>query len=336
MEAGALSPSRELSPVERLREAANRRPALAALVILGVIVVVLVAAQGLHDVAQTGLNGLSLGAIYALGAVGLTLVYGILRLVNFAHGDFLTFGAYMAYLVNVTWGMPLVLGIFFAMVTTALLGVFLERVMWGPMRARGGGVLQLLLMSIGLALVIRYVVQYIWGTDIRSLDVNVTATVEFLGVRLGRTSLIVIVVGIVVLLSIGLMLRYALLGKRMRALSDNLDLAETAGIDTSRVILYTWIFAGGLAGLAGVMAGAVTDVRPEMGFALLLPIFAAVILGGIGDAFGALAAGLVLGVVIEWSTLVIDARWKVFVGFVVLILALIIRPQGIFGSAKTI
>jgi neutral amino acid transport system permease protein len=336
MEAGALSPSRELSPVERLREAANRRPAVAALVILGVIVVVLVAAQGLHDVAQTGLNGLSLGAIYALGAVGLTLVYGILRLVNFAHGDFLTFGAYMAYLVNVTWGMPLVLGIFFAMVTTALLGVFLERVMWGPMRARGGGVLQLLLMSIGLALVIRYVVQYIWGTDIRSLDVNVTATVEFLGVRLGRTSLIVIVVGIVVLLSIGLMLRYALLGKRMRALSDNLDLAETAGIDTSRVILYTWIFAGGLAGLAGVMAGAVTDVRPEMGFALLLPIFAAVILGGIGDAFGALAAGLVLGVVIEWSTLVIDARWKVFVGFVVLILALIIRPQGIFGSAKTI
>jgi neutral amino acid transport system permease protein len=305
-------------------------------VILGVIVVVLVAAKGLHDVAQTGLNGLSLGAIYALGAVGLTLVYGILRLVNFAHGDFLTFGAYMAYLVNVTWGMPLVLGIFFAMVTTALLGVFLERVMWGPMRARGGGVLQLLLMSIGLALVIRYVIQYIWGTDIRSLDVNVTATVEFLGVRLGRTSLIVIVVGIVVLVSIGLMLRYALLGKRMRALSDNLDLAETAGINTSRVILWTWIFAGALAGLAGVMAGAVTDVRPEMGFALLLPIFAAVILGGIGDAFGALAAGLVLGVVIEWSTLVIDARWKIFVGFVVLILALIIRPQGIFGRAKTI
>jgi neutral amino acid transport system permease protein len=336
MDAGALSPSRELSPVERLREAANRRPAVAALAILGVIVVLLVASKGLHDVAQTGINGLSLGAIYALGAVGLTLVYGILRLVNFAHGDFLTFGAYMAYLVNVTWGMPLVLGIFFAMATTALLGVFLERVMWGPMRARGARVLQLMLMSIGLALVIRYAIQYIWGTDIRSLDVNVTATVEFLGLRIGRTSLIVIVVGIVVLVSIGLMLRYTLLGKRMRALSDNLDLAETSGIDTSRVILWTWIFAGGLAGLAGVMAGAVTDVRPEMGFALLLPIFAAVILGGIGDAFGALAAGLVLGVVIEWSTLVIDARWKIFVGFVVLILALIIRPQGIFGRAKAI
>jgi neutral amino acid transport system permease protein len=336
MEAGTLSPSREMSPAERLREAANRRPAVAAAAILGVIVLVLIASKGVHDVAQTGLNGLSLGAVYALGAVGLTLVYGILRLVNFAHGDFLTFGAYMAYLVNVTWEMPLVLGIFFAMAMTAVLGVFLERVMWGPMRARGAGVLQLLLMSIGLALVIRYVVQYAWGTEIRFLDVNVTATVEFLGVRLGRTALIVIVVGVVTLVTIGLMLRYALLGKRMRALSDDLELAETSGIDTSRVILWTWIFAGGLAGLAGVMAASVTDIRPELGFELLLPIFAAVVLGGIGDAFGALAAGLVLGVVIEWSTLVIDARWKIFIGFVVLILALIIRPQGIFGRAKAI
>jgi neutral amino acid transport system permease protein len=336
MEAGTLSPSRELSPVERLREAANRRPAVAAAAFLAVIVLVLIASKGLHDVAQTGLNGLSLGAVYALGAVGLTLVYGILRLVNFAHGDFLTFGAYMGYLVNVTWEMPLVLGIFFAMAMTALLGVFLERVMWGPMRARGAGVLQLLLMSIGLALVIRYVVQYAWGTEIRFLDVNVTATVELLGVRLGRTALIVIVVGVVTLVVIGLMLRYALLGKRMRALSDDLELAETSGIDTSRVILWTWIFAGGLAGLAGVMAASVTDIRPELGFELLLPIFAAVVLGGIGDAFGALAAGLVLGVVIEWSTLVIDARWKIFIGFVVLILALIIRPQGIFGRAKAI
>jgi neutral amino acid transport system permease protein len=336
MEAGTLSPGRELTPAERLREAANRRPAAAAAVFLALVVVILVATQGLHDVAQTGLNGLSLGAVFALGAVGLTLVYAILRLVNFAHGDFLTFGAYMAYLINVTWGMPLVLGIFFAMATTALLGIFLERVMWGPMRARGAGILQLILMSIGLALVIRYVIQYIWSTELRALDVNVTDTVNLLGLRVGQTQLIVIVVGIGVLVAIGLMLRYALLGKRMRALADDLDLAETSGIDTSRVILWTWIFAGGLAGLAGVMAAMVTDVRPDLGFELLVIIFAAVVLGGIGDAFGALAAGLVLGVVIEWSTLLIDARWKTFVSFVVLIIALVIRPQGIFGKAKAI
>ena len=155
----------------------------------------MIAAKGLHDVAQTGLTGLSLGAIYALGAVGLTLVYGILKLVNFAHGDFLTFGAYMAYLVNVTWGMPLVLGIFFAMATTALLGVFFEKVMWGPMRARRAGLLQLLLMSIGLAFVLRALFQYVWSTEIRFLDVNVIETVEVFGLRIGRTSLVVLIVG---------------------------------------------------------------------------------------------------------------------------------------------
>jgi neutral amino acid transport system permease protein len=214
--------------------------------------------------------------------------------------------------------------------------VVLERIMWRPMRAQRAGLLQLLLMSIGLAFIIRAVIQYFWGTDIRALDVNVTNTVEFLGLRIGRTQLIVIAIGFVTLIAVGLMLRYARLGKQMRALADNLDLAETSGIDTSRVILYTWVFAGGLAGLAGVLAGAVTELSPEFGFELLLPIFAAVILGGIGDAFGALAGGITLGLVIEWSTLFIDARWKLTTGFAALILVLIIRPQGIFGRARTI
>jgi neutral amino acid transport system permease protein len=204
------------------------------------------------------------------------------------------------------------------------------------MRSRGAGMLQLLLMSIGLALVIRYTIQFIWGTELRGLDVNNTATVDFLGLSIGRIFFIVILVGFAVLIATGLMLRYTTLGKRMRALSDNLDLAETSGIDTSRVILYTWIFAAGFAGLAGVLAGATTQLQPELGFELLLPIFAVVVLGGIGDAFGALTAGILLGVVIEWSTLVIDSRWKTAIGFVVLILVLIIRPQGIFGRARAI
>jgi neutral amino acid transport system permease protein len=335
MEAGALA-GQERPLTDRLRDALSRRPALTALVILAVIVLVMVIAKGLHDVAQTGLNGLSLGAIYALGAVGLTLVYGILKLVNFAHGDFLTFGAYMAYLVNVTWGLPLVAGIAMAMAATAVLGIATELILWRPMRARRAGMLQLLLISIGLAFIIRAFVQFVWGTEIRTLDVDVTDTVSFLGLTIGRTELIVIAVGVVVLLAVGLMLRLTLLGKQMRALSDDVELAETAGINTSRVILYTWIFAGALAGLAGVLAGATTNLRPEMGFELLLPIFAAVVLGGIGDAFGALVGGLILGLVIEWSTLFFDARWKVTIGFVALIIVLIVRPQGIFGRARAI
>jgi neutral amino acid transport system permease protein len=326
---------------ERLRDLrvvrlAGMYPERSAVVVIALLVLVMVVTKGPHAVAQTGLNGLSLGSVYALGAVGLTLVYGILRLVNFAHGDFLTFGAYMAFLMNVTWGVPLAVAVFFAIATTALLGIAFERVLWGPMRAKNAGLLQLVLMSIGLAFLIRYGIQYVWGTEIRSLDVDTVDSVEFLGLRIGRTELLVVVIGFVVLIATGALLKYTLLGKQMRALADDLDLAETAGIDTSRVVLYTWVFAGGLAGLAGVLGAAVTDVRPELGFGLLLAIFAAVILGGIGDAFGALAGGIVLGLVIEWSTLYIDFRWKTAVGFAVLILVLIIRPQGIFGRARAI
>ncbi len=314
----------------------ERRPAAIAGVVLLNVVALLILLHGLQPVSQRGLNGLSLGAIYALGAVGLTLVYGILKLVNFAHGDFLTWGAYMAYLINVTWELPLVFGIAFAIAATALLGVTLEKVMWGPMRSRGAGMLQLLLMAIGLAFVIRFSIQFIWSTDLRQLDVNRSDTVNFLDLRIGRTQLIIVIVGFLTLIATGLMLRMTLLGKRMRALSDDLDLAETSGIDTSRVILWTWVFAAGLAGLAGVFAGAITQLQPEMGFELLLPIFAAVVLGGIGNAFGALAAGILLGVVIEWSTFFVTPGLKLAVGFVILILVLIIRPEGILGRARTV
>jgi neutral amino acid transport system permease protein len=336
MESGALAVGPGEPPLTRAKEAAARHPARTALVILAVLVVAMVAAKGLHEVAETGLSGLSTGAIYALGAVGLTLVYGILKLVNFAHGDFVTFGAYMAYLANVTWGVPLIFGLIFAMVATAALGVLSEKVMWAPMRRKRAGLLQLVLMSIGLAFLIRSLIQFEWGTEILSLDVNKTATVEFLGLSIGRTQLITIVVGIVVISAVGLMLRFTLLGKRMRALSDDLDLAETAGIDTSRIILYTWLFAGTLAGLAGVLTATTQPLQPELGFTLLLAFFAAVVLGGIGDAFGALAGGMILGLVTEWSTMFIDSRWKLAVGFAVLIIVLIVRPQGIFGKAKTV
>ena len=337
MEAGTVAAvTEEASPLERAREFGRKRPGLVAIGVLAIAVLIMIALEGLHAVAQRGLFGLSTGSIYALGAVGLTLVYGILKLTNFAHGDFLAFGAYMAFLVNVTWGLPLVVAIVFAMVTTALLGVFLEKIMWGPMRKKGAGILQLILMSIGLALVLRYTIQYIWGTELRNLDVNNTDTIEFLGLSIGVTQGLVILIGFVTLTATGLMLRYALLGKQMRALSDNLDLAETTGINTSRVILYTWIFAGAFAGLAGVLYGATTQLQPEMGFELLLPLFAAVVVGGIGDAFGALAGGILLGVVIEWSTLFIDPGLKLAVGFIVLILVLVIRPQGIFGKARAV
>ena len=336
MEAGSQPIPQRPGIVSQTMALAGKYPARVALgVVLG-MALALVVTKGLHDTAQTSLNGISYGAIYALGAVGLTLVYGILKLVNFAHGDFLTFGAYIAFLINVTWELPFALGVLAAVVVTIILGLALERLMWRPMRATGAGLLQLMLMSLGLALVLRNMIQFIWGSELRSLNVNTFSTVSFLGLRIGRTELIVMIVGIAVLVAVGLLLRYSYLGKQMRALSDSVDLAETSGIDTGRVITYTWILAGGLAGLAGALIAAITNVKPELGFELLLPIFAVVVLGGIGNAFGALSAGLILGLVIEWSTLLIDARWKLAIGFVVLILALVIRPQGIFGRARSV
>lgn len=336
MEAGEATGVRGAGSFD-LRVWARRNPGRVALAVLAVIALALIAAEGLDAWAQVTVNGLVAGSYFALGAIGLTLVYGILRLVNFAHGDMLTLGAYVAFLFNVTLGLPLVVALVIAVAAVGAFGAATELAIWSPMRRKRAGMLQLLLMALGLAFVLRNAIQFVAGTAPRSLNVNVTDTISFLGVTIGRTELIVVVVGLVVLSAVGWMLRSTLLGQQMRALADNFDLAETTGVDTRKVVLITWLLAGGLAGLAGVLVVASTgSLSPNTGFFLLLPLFAAVVLGGIGNAFGALAGGIVIGLAQEWSTLVIAPEWKVAVSFVVLIVVLVIRPQGIFGRERTL
>ena len=296
-----------------------------------VVVLILIAVKGYQPAAQATANGLVAGTYFALGAVGLALVFGVLRLVNFAHGDFLTFGAYAALLANAFFRLPIIVATAIAIVATALLGAILELAIWRPMRARRAGGLQLLLIAIGLAYVIRNGIQIAAGAEPRSLHVDVTSAVSFMGgIRLGTTELTVVLIGLVVLLLVAIMLSVSRLGKEMRALADNVSLAEVAGVDTGRVIISTWLVAGGLAGLAGVLvAAAVGVLTPQFGFQLLLSLFAATVLGGIGNAYGALAGGLLLGLTQEWSTLFIDPRWKLAVGFAILILTLLIRPNGL-------
>jgi neutral amino acid transport system permease protein len=298
----------------------------------------LATAKGPHTFVQTSLNGLTSGAYFALGAVGLTFIYGSLRLINFAHGDFLTFGAYAAFVANVSLHAPLVVAALVAVATTALLGTATEAVMWRPMRARRAGTFQMILMAVGLAFVLRYGIQFFAGPQERSLRVDVTSSYRLpWGLTYGRTALVVAIVSYVVLAAIGLMLRASGLGKQMRALSDDLALAETTGIDTQRIVYVLWAFAGGLAGLAGVLyASAIGSFDPNFGFLLLLTLFASVVLGGIGNPYGALAGGVVLGLVQEWSTLVVGPQWKVVVGFGVLMLVLLVRPQGILGAPRSL
>jgi len=318
----------------RVRDRASRRPARVALLVMALIVCALVLAKGLHNFGQATVDGAVTGSYFAVGAVGLTLIYGILKLVNFAYGDYMTLGAYSALLLNVTAGLPLIVAVIGAVAVVAAFSVGLELILWRPMRRRRAGISQLMILSLGLAFIVRYTIQLIAGSGEQSLRVNVTSSVAFLGLRVGRTELLVVIVGFLAVLAIGLLLSRTNFGKQMRALADNVQLAETSGINIDRVVLGTWAFAGGLAGLAGVLYGAALGViTPNIGLSVLLSLFAAVILGGLGNAYGALAGGLTLGLAQEWSTLFIASQWKVAVGFVVLILVLIVRPQGIFGLA---
>jgi branched-subunit amino acid ABC-type transport system permease component len=287
-----------------------------------------------HEFLQTSINGLSIGSIYALAAIGLTLVYGILKLVNFAHGDFMTLGAYVAFAVNVSAGMPLALAIAAALAAVALMGLTFEYAIWRPMRVRGAGMLQLLLMSLGLAFVIRYMVQFEWTGQSQRLNVNTLQAWHPFDLIISRIQVIVMAAAGVLLTLVAILLKTTTLGKSMRALSDNFDLAEVSGINTGRVIAVTWLLAGGLAGLAGVfMAIYQTTFDSDSGFRILLSVFAAVILGGIGSAYGALAGGLLIGLAEEWSTMFVTPTYKAAVGFLILILVLLMRPQGIFGRA---
>ena len=315
----------------------SAHPATVFLAVMAIIAIYLIADSGIQELAQKSINGIVAGSYFALGAIGLTLVYGILRLTNFAHADLLALGAYVAYIFNVSIGMPFVIAMAISILLVAGFAIATELVMFRPMRRRKAGILQLILMTIGLGFMIRYTIQFFFGTEPRKLDVNVTDTINFIGLSIGRTQLIVVIVGFVVLVAVAIMLRYTSLGRQMRALADNFDLAETTGINTGMIVILTWALAGGLAALAGVLIGAsINDFRPETFFPLLLSLFAAVTLGGIGNAFGALAGGLVIGITQEWSTIVIASEWKVAISFLVLIIVLIVRPQGIFGKERTL
>ncbi len=291
---------------------------------------------------QLFVNGLVTGSVYAIAAVGISLIYGILRLVNFAYGDMMAFGAFAGFFVNATLGLPMVASAVFAMAAVAVLSVALDLVLWRPLRRRRAGFMSLFLASIGVALVLRQAMLLIWGPQPRAYDVDPFKVYVVGDVRLSLAQVATIVTAAVAIVVIGVFLARTSTGRVMRAMSDDRVLAQLSGIDVNRVILTTWIISGLTAGIAGVLAALVQSTfDPNFGFQLLLPVFAAVVLGGIGSAYGALAGGLVLGVATELSTWEgfgggVDPVYKPVVAFVVLILALLMRPQGLFGRVRAV
>jgi branched-chain amino acid transport system permease protein len=282
------------------------------------------------DLLQLLVFGLVTGSILALGAIGVSLVFGILRFANFGHGDLMTVGAYVALVLVAGFGWPLLLALPLAAACAALAAIAVDQVVFR--RLRGRGPLVLLISSFGMALLLRNVIQLIWGVDTKVYDPGIQLPLFVGGVRIRPDHLTIGAAAVVLVTLVWFFLQRTRTGKAMRAMADNVDLARVSGIDSERVILWTWILGGGLAGAAGVLLALDTRLFPLVGANQILPIFAATILGGIGRPYGAIAGGLVIGIASELSTVVIEPVYKPAVAFAIMVLVLIVRPSGIFAG----
>jgi branched-chain amino acid transport system permease protein len=279
--------------------------------------------------------GLVLGCIYALGAVGISLVYGILRFAHFAHGDLMTFGAYLALALVVTFGVSAYVALPVAIAGAVLLALLIDRLFYRPLRNSSSAVL--LISGFGIALMVRALVLFIWGPEVESYRPGIQMPIVWEGLRIQSRHLWIVAITATLAIALHLFLSRSRTGKAMRAMSDNADLARVSGIPIDRVVLWTWVLAAGLAATAGVLLGVDSQVSPQMGWNILLAMFAAAVLGGLGKPFGAFAGGLILGLAEELASApiffgapLVSPDYKIAVAFVVMIAMLIVRPTGLF------
>ena len=286
------------------------------------------------------IDGIRFGLVIGITGVGLSLIFGTTGLTNFAHGELVTIGAVVAWTFNVTVGMQLIWATLLAIVVGAAIGAANDLGIWRPMRRRRAGLIAQVVISIGLALVLRYLVLIFFGGRSEAFaDYTNQVERDYGIVSITDKDVATIVISLVVLIGIALLLQRTRIGKAMRAVSDNRDLAAASGINVERVVLFVWVLAGALAALGGVLFGLselAGTVQYEMGFALLLLMFAGVILGGLGTAYGALVGCLIVGVLVQASAQVIPVDLKYLGGLAVLIVILVIRPQGLLGSRARI
>ena len=278
---------------------------------------------------QLLINGIAIGSILALAAIGLTLTYGILKLSNFAHGDFMTLGAYLTWLVNNS-GLNIWLSMLIAAAGTIIAMLIAEYLLWKPMRDRRASDTTLIIISIGLALFLRNGILLIYGGSNQQYLLPVVRALEFGDLRIAYYRLIVVGLAIAAIVALHLILKNTKIGKAMRAVSDNIDLARVSGINVERIVLWTWVITGTLTAFAWAMYGLIAVVRPNMGWFLILPMFAAVILGGIGNVYGAIAGAFIIGIAQELSVPLLGSEYKLGVALAIMIVILLVRPQGLF------
>lgn len=322
------------------------------------------------------ISGVVLGSIYAIGAIGVTLIFGILRFAHFAHGDMMTMGGFIAFLLaaaasamGIAAPVPtgfLVLPI--AMVIAAAIALGIDKGFYAPLRKRGAKPVTLLIASIGVTLIIQGLIRLFFGSGTHSFFENETKQLIRIAVPLPEVTrtinftqpqLLMVVSTIIAVVALHLFLTRSRLGKAMRATADNADLAQVSGINTKLVVRVTWIIAGALACMAGTMLALDVTLKPDLAFNIVLPIFAAAIVGGLGQAYGAIAGGFLIGfaetlAIFNWSILlrplnsilpawmtipndlaVVPTEYKLTVAFVILVIVLLWRPTGIFRGAST-
>ena len=288
---------------------------------------------------RLAVQGIRFGLIIAMCAIGLSLIFGTTGLTNFAHGEMVTFGALVAYFFNVTLGWHMYAAGLAAIGVAVIAGSSLDRFFWRPLRARGTGLIAMLVISIGLGILLRYTFNFQFGgltRAYRQFTQQTTGGLELGPVRIVPRDMIGMIISIVALVAVALFLQRTRMGKAMRAVADNRDLAESSGIDVDRVINFVWAAGAGLAALGGILQGLSEQVSWQMGFQLLLLMFAGVTLGGLGTAYGALVGSMVVGIVMEVSTLYIPSEFKTVTALGILIVILVFRPQGILGQAERV
>ena len=294
-------------------------------------------------------DGLIAGCTIALGAVGVTLTYSILRFANFAQGEFISWGCYLTWLLagaisfwstssaaaldplSVGWNV-IVAGVL-AMALTGLLAIVLDTVLFRPLRNRGASITAVM-ASFGAAMALRALIELLFSSRPAYLSQELQIAVPIAaGIRVTPDQIALIAVTAVCVAALHGLLVYTGIGRSMRAVSENPSLARVVGIDVTRVVRLTWFLGGALACDSGVMLGLVVQIRPSMGSDLLLPLFAAAILGGVGSVPGALIGGLIVGFAEAATVQLVGAQWRAGVAFLVLIVVLLFRPAGLFGQA---
>jgi len=289
-----------------------------------------------EDILTRLVYGVNFGLLLALAAIGISLIYGTTRLNNFAHGEMVTFGAVIFLLFGTVLGLPLWLSVPITLLLSAFTGYAQDAWLHRPLRRRGIGLVQAMIVTIGLSILVRYVILFFLGGNIETLDTGITGTIDIGPARITVASVVSMVISVVILALVAFFLTRTRLGKATRAVSDNPSLAAASGINVDRIIRIVWILAATLTGLSGILYGVFRQVNWNMGFQILLLLFAAVTLGGLGSAFGALVGSLFIGIVTEVATVFVAPDLRYAIALLILILVLLVRPQGVLGRRERV